>query len=130
MGTIAIGTNDEEPPNRGDNGRGRVQLAKKLMLSIVPVKQRITSDVPACNFDPNELEIAGELSLAIGGFCSPLVLPRDGDNYKVVSGHFQFHAAVLARKLNPRAGENIPAIVLEAENQSVILAQIKILKVP
>ncbi|MEG4087929.1 hypothetical protein [Microcoleus sp. Pol12B4] len=85
--------------------------------------------MPACHFDPNELEIAGELSLAIGGFCSPPVLAQDGDNYKVVSDHFQFHAAVLARKLNPRAGENIPAIVLEAENQSAVLAQLKILKV-
>jgi hypothetical protein len=43
---------------------------KKLMLSIVSVK-RITSDIPASNFDPGELEIAGELSLAIGGFCTP-----------------------------------------------------------
>ncbi|MEG4280518.1 hypothetical protein QUA62_24040 [Microcoleus sp. MON1_C1] len=32
---------------------------KKLMLSIVVVK-RITFDVPTCNFDPGELEIAGE----------------------------------------------------------------------
>ncbi|MEG5054567.1 MULTISPECIES: hypothetical protein [unclassified Microcoleus] len=33
--------------------------AKKLMLSLVSVK-RITSDVPVCNEDRNELEIAGE----------------------------------------------------------------------
>jgi hypothetical protein len=88
----AIGINGDEPPNRGDNGRGRMQPAKKLMLSIVPVK-RITSDVSACNFDPNELEIAGELSLVIGGFIIPLVLVRDASGYKVISGHFQFHAA-------------------------------------
>jgi hypothetical protein len=100
---------------------------KKLMLSLVSVK-RISSDVPACNFDPNELEIAGELSLTIGGFCSPPVLRRDGDGYKVIAGHFQYHAAVLARRLNPRAGETIPAIVLEAENQSAVLAQLGILK--
>jgi hypothetical protein len=126
----AIGTNSEEPPNRGDNGRGRMEptaAPKKLMLSLVSVK-RIVSDVPACNFDPNELEIAGELSLAIGGFCSPPVLRRDGDGYKVIAGHFQYHAAVLARRLNPRAGETIPAIVLEAENQSAVLAQLGILK--
>jgi hypothetical protein len=128
--TTATGTNGNEPPNRGDNGRGRVQptaAPKKLMLSLVSVK-RISSDVPACNFDPNELEIAGELSLTIGGFCSPPVLRRDGNNYKVISGHFQYHAAVLARRLNPRAGETIPAIVLEAENQSAVLAQLGILK--
>jgi hypothetical protein len=126
----AIGTNSEELPNRGDNGRGRVQptaATKKLMLSLVSVK-RISSDIPATNFDRNELEIAGELSLTIGGFCSPPVLRRDGNNYKVISGHFQYHAAVLARRLNPRAGETIPAIVLEAENQSAVLAQLGILK--
>lgn len=83
---------------------------KKLMLSLVSVK-RIYSDVSACNFDPNELEIAGELSLAICGLCTPPVLRRDGDNYKVISGHFQYHVAVLARRLNPRPGETIPALV-------------------
>lgn len=126
----ATGTNNgDEPPHRGDNGRGRVQPVppKKLMLSLVSVK-RISSDIPASNFDPNELEIAGELSLAIGGFVIPPVLVRDSSGYKIISGHFQYHAAVLARRLNPRAGETIPAIVLEAENQSAVLAQLGILK--
>ena len=73
--TTATTTNDQ-PPNRGDNGSNRVELisAKKLMLSLVSVK-RITSDVAVCNFDCNELEIAGELSLALGGFAIPR---RDG----------------------------------------------------
>jgi hypothetical protein len=66
----AIGTNGDEPPNRGDNGRGRVQPIAKLMLSLVSVK-RINSDIAASNFDPNEFEIAGELSLAISGFVIP-----------------------------------------------------------
>jgi hypothetical protein len=124
----AIGT-DDEPPNRGDNGRGRVQpiAAKKLLPSLVSVK-RITSDIPASNFDPFELEILGELSLSIGGFIVPPVLVRDSSGYKVISGHLQYHAAVLARRLNPRAGETIPAIVLEAENQSAVMAQLRLLK--
>jgi hypothetical protein len=125
----AIGTNGDEPPNRGDNGRGRVQpiAPKKLMLSLVSVK-RISSDIPACNFDPNELEIAGELSLAIGGFIIPPVVVRDSSGYKIISGHFQYHAAVLARQLNPKAGETIPAIVLESENQTTGSALLKMLK--
>jgi hypothetical protein len=128
--TTATGTNGDEPPNRGDNGRGRVQptaAPKKLMLSLVSVK-RITSDVPASNFDSFDLEVAGELSLTIGGFVIPPVLVRDSRGYKVISGHFQYHAAVMARRLNPRAGETIPAIVLEAENQSAVLAQLEMLK--
>ncbi len=124
----AIGENDE-PPNRGDNGRGRVQpiAAKKLMPSLVAIK-RITSDIPASNFDQFELEVLGELSLSIGGFIVPPVLVRDSSGYKVISGHLQYHAAVLARRLNPRAGETIPAIVLEAENQSAVMAQLRLLK--
>jgi hypothetical protein len=100
---------------------------KKLMLTLVSVK-RLTSDISASNFDQFELEIAGELSLAIDGFIIPPVLVRDSSGYRVVSGHFQYHAAVLARRLNPKAGETIPAIVLEAENQSAVLAQLGILK--
>ncbi|MEG3977782.1 hypothetical protein QT970_24620 [Microcoleus sp. herbarium8] len=46
----------------------------------------------------------------------------------VLSGYFQFHAAVLAPRLNPKADETIPARVLEAENQVAVLAQLKILK--
>lgn len=125
----AIGENDDSPPNRGDNGRGRVQpiAAKKLLPLIVPIS-RIRSDIPASNFDPNELEILGELMLSIGGFVVPPVLVRDSGGYRVVSGHLQFHAAVLAKQLNPRAGETIPAIVLEPENQATALAQLKRLK--
>ncbi|PSB40000.1 hypothetical protein C7B69_00470 [filamentous cyanobacterium Phorm 46] len=142
----ATGEN-EELPNRGDNGRGRLQpmpvkkvstvqisgknreepATKKLMLTLVAVK-RITSDVAASNFDRNELEIAGELSLAIGGFVIPPVVVRDSSGYKIISGHFQYHAAVLARRLNPRAGETIPAIVLESENQTTASALLKMLK--
>ena len=124
----AICENDE-PPNRGDNGRGRVQpiAPKKLNLSLVAVK-RITSDIPASNFDQFELEVLGELSLSIGGFIIPPVLVRDSSGYKVISGHFQYHAAVLARRLNPKAGETIPAIILEEENQSAAIAQLKRLK--
>ena len=124
----AIGEGDE-PPNRGDNGRGRVQpiAPKKLMLSLVAVK-RITSDIPASNFDQFELEVLGELSLSIGGFVVPPVLVRDSSGYKVIAGHFQFHAAVLARRLNPKAGETIPAIILEEENQAAALNQLKRLK--
>ncbi|MEG3922236.1 hypothetical protein QUA07_24420 [Microcoleus sp. T3_A4] len=43
------------------------------MLSIVQVK-RIKSDIPACNEDRNELEIAGSLTLVSGGFVTPLVV--------------------------------------------------------
>jgi hypothetical protein len=142
----ATGEN-EELPNRGDNGRGRLQqpikkvsavqvssknceepaATKKLMLAIVPVG-RISCDIPVCNFARNELEIAGQLALTIGGFIIPPVVVRDSSGYKIISGHFQYHAAVAARQLNPRAGETIPVILLESENQATALSQLKMLR--
>jgi len=142
----ATGEN-EELPNRGDNGRGRLQqpikkvsavqvsskkceepaATKKLMLAIVPVG-RISCDIPASNFDRNELEIAGQLALTIGGFVIPPVVVRDSTGYKVVAGYFQYHAAVAARQLNPKAGETIPVILLESENQATALSQLKMLR--
>jgi len=110
-------------------GRGRIEpiTAKKLLPLIVPIS-RISSDISVSNFDRNDLEILGELSLVLGGFLVPPVLVRHSGGYKVVSGHLQYHAAVLAKQLNPRAGENIPAIVLEEENQAAALSQLKRLK--
>jgi len=70
------------------------------MLSLVSVK-RIVSDLPTSNFDRNELEIAGELSLAHGGLIALPVAWRDSNGYKVVAGHFQYHAAERAPRLNP-----------------------------
>jgi hypothetical protein len=104
--TAATGT-DDEPPNRGDTGRGHVEpiAAKKLNLSLVAVK-RITSDIPATNFDQFELEIAGELSLAIGGFVIPPVLVRDSSGYRIVSGHFQYHAAGKGPAVKPTGRRN------------------------
>ena len=84
--------------------------------------------MPACNEDRLELEIAGEISLAIGGFVIPPAVVRDSSGYKIISGHFQYHAAVVARQLNPKAGERIPAIVLETENQATGSAMLKMLK--
>lgn len=100
---------------------------KKLLPAIIPIA-RCTSDIPATNFDLHELEIAGELSLSLGGFIYPPVVRREGNGYKVVAGHFQYHAASLVRKLNPRSGETIPAFIVEADTESALLAQVEILK--
>jgi hypothetical protein len=89
------------------------------MLSLVSVK-RITSDVPAHNEDENELSIAGELSLAHGGFIIPPVVVRDSSGYKIVAGYGQFHAAVAgpATQPGPPQSETIPVFILESENEA------------
>jgi ParB family chromosome partitioning protein len=75
----------------------------------------MNSNIPETYFDRSELEAAAAQSLALGGFFDPPVVRRDGENYQVVSGHFEFHAAALARQIDPQAGEIIPAFVLESE---------------
>jgi len=88
--------------------------AKKLMPALVPVR-RMISNVPEAYFDRSELEVAAAQSLAVGGFFDPPVVRRDGENYQVISGHFEFHAAAIAREIDPQAGETIPAFIVETE---------------
>jgi hypothetical protein len=88
--------------------------AKKLMPVLVSVR-RMISNVPEAYFDRSELEVAATQSLALGGFFNPPVVRRNGENYQIVSGHFEFHAAVIARQIDPQAGETIPAFIVETE---------------
>lgn len=90
------------------------RAAKKLMPALVSVR-RMISHVPQAYFDQAELEAAATRSLELGGFFDPPVVRRDGENYQVVSGHFEFHAAVIARMFDPQAGETIPAFIVETE---------------
>jgi hypothetical protein len=87
---------------------------KKLMPALVSVR-RMISNIPEAFFDRSELEAAATQSLALGGFFDPPVVRRDGENYRIVSGHFEFHAAVIARQIDPQAGETIPAFIVETE---------------
>jgi hypothetical protein len=88
--------------------------AKKLMPALVSVR-RMISNIPEAFFDRSELEAAAAQSLALGGFFDPPVVRRDGENYQVVRGHFEFHAAAIARQIDPQAGETIPAFIVETE---------------
>jgi hypothetical protein len=90
------------------------RAAKKLMPALVSVR-RMNSNIPEIYFDRSELEAAAAQSLELGGFFDPPVVRRDGENYQVISGHFEFYAAALARQIDPQAGETIPAFIVETE---------------
>ena len=90
------------------------RAAKKLMPALVSVR-RMISAVPVAYFDQAELEAAATQSLELGGFFDPPVVRRDGENYQVISGHFEFRAAVIAQQIDPQAGETIPAFIVETE---------------
>lgn len=90
------------------------RATKKLMPALVSVR-RMISNVPEAYFNRAELEVAANQSLALGGFFDPPVVRRDGENYQVISGHFEFYAAAIARQIDPQAGETIPAFIVETE---------------
>jgi hypothetical protein len=90
------------------------RAAKKLMPALVSVR-RMISTVPVAYFDQAELEAAATQSLELGGFYNPPIVRRDGENYQVVSGHFEFRAAEIARMFDPWSGEMIPAFIVETE---------------
>jgi len=90
------------------------RAAKKLMPALVSVR-RMISNVPVAYFDQAELEAAATQSLELGGFYNPPIVRRDGENYQVVSGHFEFRAAEIARMFDPWSGEMIPAFIVETE---------------
>jgi len=89
------------------------------MLAIVAVK-RIKSDIPACNFNRNELEIAGS---RVSGARR---LRNSRAWISSLSRRILSSRAVIFSTTPPlwhggraqRAGETIPAFVLESENQT------------
>lgn len=90
------------------------RAAKKLIPALVSVR-RMISAVPVAYFDQAELEAAATQSLALGGFYNPPIVRRDGENYQVISGHFEFRAAEIARMFDPWSGEMIPAFIVETD---------------
>jgi hypothetical protein len=103
---------------------------KKLFPSFIAVK-RATSNVPATNFNRADLETAARTSLELGGFIQPLVVRRTGTEleltYEIISGHFQYHAACIARDIDFLAGETVAAYIVEPETEAAITQQLAII---
>lgn len=103
---------------------------KKFFPTLIAVK-RIISSVPATAFDRTDLETAARTSLELGGFIQPLIVRRTGTEleltYEVISGHFQYHAACIARDIDYLAGETVAAHILEPATEAAIIQQIVII---
>jgi hypothetical protein len=103
---------------------------KKFFPTLIAVK-RIISSVPATAFDHTDLETAARTSLELGGFIQPLVVRRTGTEleltYEVISGHFQYHAACIARDIDYLAGETVAAYIVEPATEAAIIQQIAII---
>lgn len=100
----------------------------QLSLLIVPVK-KIHCDKPRSDFSETTLEAAAQLILAGGGIITPLILRRENiDTFELVSGYFEYYAAVKASELDVARGQIINAYVIETNNQSVMEAQVKMFR--
>lgn len=100
--------------------------SSKLLPKIVLIKQ---INPPTEEFDQEDLKKAAESLLEIGGFINPPVLRRTGtlmnQGYEIVSGQFEVAAAIVAKAMKPLS-ENFPAMVIEEETESGIMAQLEI----
>ncbi|MBW4681866.1 MAG: Rho termination factor N-terminal domain-containing protein [Microcoleus vaginatus WJT46-NPBG5] len=100
----------------------------KLSTSLVAVK-KITSNAPNSRFLETDINQAAQLILKAGGLINPIIIRRtDITSYEVVDGHFEYYAAVKAREIDPLNGENIPAYIIEPDNEDVLLSQIQALR--
>jgi len=106
---------------------------KKLFPLLVTVKD-ISSDVPRSSFSEEQLERAARLILDAGGAITPPVVRKiDFNSFEVVSGHFEYYAAVKAREIDPRKGEMLGVFSIDptredAVSEEVLTEQIEVFK--
>ncbi|MEK7991096.1 MAG: hypothetical protein VSS52_008840, partial [Thiotrichaceae bacterium] len=101
---------------------------KKLFPAIVLVKD-IYCDVARQQFSEEKLDIAARLILNIKGIISPIIVSRVGvENYQVIHGDFEYHAAMRAREIDPIRGESIDAYIVNAETEETIQKQIQVFR--
>jgi hypothetical protein len=125
---------------KSDNSlESNIDASKKLFAGrddksmYVNVKD-ISSNRPATDFDPKEIEDLADSILANGGLLRPMVLAAKGidpnsynEKYEVVSGHLAYHAAARAKEKNLKAGEMANGFVVSPENISKVIQQINLL---
>lgn len=106
----------------------------KLSASLIPVKG-ITSKVPRSTFPEDAIEQSANAILEAEGLINPIVVRQVSlKEFEVVSGHFEYYAAVRAREIDLARGEMIDAIVLtvttQPETESALMRQIELLRQP
>ncbi|NUN66412.1 ParB N-terminal domain-containing protein [Pseudanabaena biceps] len=102
----------------------------KLSTSLVAVK-KITATSSRLDFESEQIERLAEQILRAEGIISPLIVRRTSlQSYEIVSGYFEYHAAVRAREIDPRKGEMIAVYIIEPDDERMseaITEQIKLL---
>lgn len=104
----------------------------KLSASLIPVKG-VTSKVPRSTFPEDAIEQSANAILEAEGLINPIVVRQVSlKEFEVVSGDFEYYAAVRAREIDLARGEMIDAIVLtvttQPETEAALMRQIELLR--
>jgi hypothetical protein len=104
----------------------------QLRLAIVRVSD-IQAPEPALAFDETQLKQAAQLILNLKGTVNPLILRRVGHDgatcYRVIDGHFEYYAAVIAKAMDSKRGHTINAYIIENDEQEqAFCAQLEVFR--
>jgi hypothetical protein len=89
----------------------------------------IESDISASNFDQQALELLANAIVETGCLLKPLILKQIAPmQLKVLSGHFEYHAAVLANKIDKKRvlSGMVSAFVVKKELESQAIKQVQL----
>ncbi len=99
-----------------------------LSTSLVAVK-RISANTPRSQFSHEKIEKTAQAILAVEGIINPIIVQRNGiSSYEVVEGDFEYYAAARAREIDPKLGEMVGVFIVDEDNESSVLEQIKLLR--
>jgi len=105
------------------------EYGESIKFHLVDIK-KIESEVARSTFDEPELEELADLILVTSCLLKPLILEEISSlNYKVLEGHFEYHAAVRANEKDTKRslGGMVSAFVVTSDIETTALAQVKAL---
>ena len=89
----------------------------------------ISSSQAASNFSQSEIDKLAKLILDTDGLLRPLILKEVSfEQYEVVSGHLEYHAAVRAKEKDALKAEMVNALVIKAEKEKAAVQQAQLLE--
>lgn len=116
------------PPEEPTQPAKKVSPPPFVKFNYVDVSA-IKSDTKKTDFPDEQIEQLSDMILETGGLLNPILLTQSGLNeFKVLSGDLEYHAAVRAKEKNLRQGELINAIVASPSLQEAMMKQSNFLK--
>lgn len=106
------------------------KYGESLKFNLVDIGD-IESEVSRSTFDESALDKLADLIVATGCLLRPLIVKQINPvTYKVLDGHFEYHAAVLANKKDSRRvlSGMVSAFVVKPEIETTVLEQTNALK--